>query len=349
MTKVSVIIPCHNAEKYLSTCLNSVLNQTLDDIEVLAIDDHSTDNTLKILYSFQKEYSTKLRVFSLQEFRGVSAARNLGLKYAQGEFIGFVDADDLVTLNMFRDFYTVARMFKVPIVVGSNTRINESQFLNQETFMSQEVYHEGLIDYINFPLSFFDTSPACWNKIFNHDFILKTRFLEGKIFEDVGFVYPLLLKASTVYQFYRDDYFYRFTPGSIMTKLKEPNHKVLDMLDICLDMEKQAQIFQFDQSKCTLLKDCIYSYLLNSLSIINSWNISFIKKILLIQKLILVYEYYFPKLRQFESFYARFANDDLRKEFEKYFSLPIFADGQIQKFCQDVAILIKSLENSSHS
>ena len=105
MPKVSVIIPVHNTENYLSTCLNSVLNQTEKDIEVIAINDHSTDNSLDILKQFEKEYKTKLKVIDLKDKYGVSSARNEGLKIAQGNCIGFVDSDDVISLNMYEDLY----------------------------------------------------------------------------------------------------------------------------------------------------------------------------------------------------------------------------------------------------
>ena len=98
MTKVSVIIPVHNTEKYLKDCLNSVLNQTMTDIEVIAINDHSTDASMAILKFYQKLYPTKLKVIDMKEKYGVSSARNEGLKIAQGEFIGFVDSDDFISL-----------------------------------------------------------------------------------------------------------------------------------------------------------------------------------------------------------------------------------------------------------
>lgn len=91
MPQISIIIPVYNAEEYLEECLLSIGQQTFGDFEILAINDGSTDNSLEILNQYQGKASQD---FFLQENKGVSAARNLGLENATGEYIGFVDADD---------------------------------------------------------------------------------------------------------------------------------------------------------------------------------------------------------------------------------------------------------------
>ena len=93
MPKVSVIIPVYNTEKYLKKCLDSVCNQTLSDIEIICIDDCSTDNSLNIL----KEYTLKdnrIKLIEFKENKGAAVARNTGIDEAKGEYIGFIDSDD---------------------------------------------------------------------------------------------------------------------------------------------------------------------------------------------------------------------------------------------------------------
>ena len=99
--KVSVIIPVYNVEKYLRQCLDSVVNQTLKDIEIICIDDGSTDNSLNIL----KEYAQKdnrIKIISKKN-GGLSSARNAGLKFATGEFVGFVDSDDYIERETYEN------------------------------------------------------------------------------------------------------------------------------------------------------------------------------------------------------------------------------------------------------
>ena len=102
MTKISIIIPVYNTEKYLRRCIESAINQTLKDIEIICIDDASTDNSLNIL----NEYATKdkrIKVIVFKKNNGVGRARNEALRIASGEFIGFIDSDDFVDEKYFEE------------------------------------------------------------------------------------------------------------------------------------------------------------------------------------------------------------------------------------------------------
>lgn len=177
MKKISIIIPVHNTSLYLPTCLNSVLNQTEDSIEVIAINDHSTDNSLTILKSFEKIYPYKLKVIDMKEKYGVSCARNEGLKIAQGEYIGFVDSDDVVSLNMFKDYYELAKKYSSSIVSGGFFRILFDDYLNEETYIREGMPTVEKKYFEKKRLALFE-SPAVWNKLFSHDLIEDTQFLE---------------------------------------------------------------------------------------------------------------------------------------------------------------------------
>ena len=109
MTKISIIVPVYNVEKYLKECLDSLINQTLEDIEIICINDGSTDNSLAILEEYQKKDS-RIKVFS-QKNQGVSAARNLGIEKATGEYLTFLDSDDRLELNTCEILYkeTIAK------------------------------------------------------------------------------------------------------------------------------------------------------------------------------------------------------------------------------------------------
>lgn len=104
MPKISVIIPVYNTEKHLRKCLESVLNQTLKDIEIICIDDCSTDNSLEILKKYQTN-DNRIKLFDFTENQGVSIARNEGINHAQGEYIGFVDSDDYIDLDFYEKLY----------------------------------------------------------------------------------------------------------------------------------------------------------------------------------------------------------------------------------------------------
>ena len=311
MPKISIIIPVHNAEKYLFSCLNSVLNQMEQNIEVIAIHDHSVDNSFSILKHFEKQYPYKLKVIDMKDSYGVSAARNVGLKLAQGEYIGFVDADDVVSLNMFGDFYKIAKKYSTPIVIGNCFRIRSDEMIKDYQFFGLENKTPKLITYSKNPIRYFDETPAVWDKLFSHEFLSDTKFLEGYVFEDIAFTYPLLLKANNVVNISRDDYAYRMTPNSIMTKGLNPDIHLLDIIEIVNESLRIANRFQLEIEKIQLLQDKLKLTMLRKLAQINTWNISSKEKEYLVNKIYSIMKYYFPDLDKLNSFHAKFLSFDM--------------------------------------
>lgn len=118
--KISVIVPVFNAEKYLKMCLNSLVSQTLKNIEIICIDDGSTDNSLAILDKF-KSKDNRIKIIKQKNY-GVSMARNNGISEAQGEYIGFVDADDWVDKDFFENYImplkNIMLILQQPVIIG---------------------------------------------------------------------------------------------------------------------------------------------------------------------------------------------------------------------------------------
>ena len=108
MTKISIIIPFQNVENYITKCLSSVVNQTLEDIEIICINDGSKDESDKIAEEFAQK-DGRIIILNTQKPQGQAYARNLGLKIANGEYIGFVDSDDWIGLDMFEKMYNTAK------------------------------------------------------------------------------------------------------------------------------------------------------------------------------------------------------------------------------------------------
>jgi len=117
MPKVSIIVPVYNVEAYLCRCLESLINQTLKDIEIICINDCSPDNSITILEKYAKK-DKRLKIINLEKNQGVSAARNIGLKQASGEYIGFCDPDDYVDLDFFGKLYENTNDGKLDIIIG---------------------------------------------------------------------------------------------------------------------------------------------------------------------------------------------------------------------------------------
>ena len=114
--KISVIVPVYNVELYLSKCLDSLVHQTIESIEIIVVNDGSTDNSQKIIDEYKTKYPNKIKSY-IKSNGGLSDARNYGIDKANGQYIGFVDSDDYVEINMFEKMYNKAISQNFDIVV----------------------------------------------------------------------------------------------------------------------------------------------------------------------------------------------------------------------------------------
>ena len=122
MVKVSVVIPVYNVEGYLEECLDSVINQTLEDIEIICINDGSTDNSLEILEEYAKK-DNRIKILN-QENQGISATRNNGLKICKGKYICFLDSDDYLELNALMETYDISEKYSLDICSGKERSLS---------------------------------------------------------------------------------------------------------------------------------------------------------------------------------------------------------------------------------
>lgn len=185
MPKVSIIVPVYNVEKYLRKCLDSLVSQTLKDIEIIIVNDGSPDNSDKII----DEYTKKFPNFKsyIKENGGQASARNYGLKKASGEYIGFVDSDDYVESNMFEKLYNKAKSQDFDVVACDTNLIQNGQTMIISSLVEKDVNskEEMKKQMINF-------YPVVWNKIYKRELFNKeTYFKEGVLFEDVEILYKL--------------------------------------------------------------------------------------------------------------------------------------------------------------
>jgi len=199
---VSIIIPVYNTDKYLSKCLDSIVNQTLTDIEIIIVNDGSTDKSATIVDEYAKRDSRIITIH--QKNAGQSSARNAGLDIATGEYIGFVDADDWVDINMYEFLYAAAKKYDADIAVCGRKGISESG--NIDYVISREnqcstLKGENLKYYF---LKFFitkDTVSVC-NKIYRKVNIdnLKLKFLPVSDVgtEDTLFNYSLFFVVNSI-------------------------------------------------------------------------------------------------------------------------------------------------------
>lgn len=218
--KYSVIVPVHNAQKSLRKCLESILRSKLTEIEVICINDASTDISGKILENFTKK-DPRIKVITLTENQGVAAARNSGLEVARGEIIGFVDSDDSIDESHFFDIYNKMKEESSEINIISFKFIKPDKviyFPDLSKFISN-FGNETQTMYDVDKLTFLDD--YCWRLSVRRDFLNKYgfRFPKGiKGSEDQCFWKPLQLKATRVSFLENYGYNYFWNPESITKK-----------------------------------------------------------------------------------------------------------------------------------
>jgi glycosyltransferase involved in cell wall biosynthesis len=215
MPTLSIIVPAYNVEKYVEDCIRSIMASTYTDFEILLVNDGSTDNTGAICDRLAKEFS-QIRVFHAEN-GGVSKARNLGLDYAQGKYIGFVDSDDMVSPQMFE--VLVEAMESKDVQLACCTYWSSKR--NDSLLWKVDVYHITIADKLETArrLCNMAYSIVVWNKLFNRDIIEKNgiRFREDcRIAEDVFFTMDYFKHVNHGAFVERQLYFYIVTDGSIM-------------------------------------------------------------------------------------------------------------------------------------
>ena len=218
--KISTIIPVYNVEKYLRDCLDSCINQTLKDIEIICVDDCSLDNSIKIL----EEYAAKdprIKIIRHSENKRQGAARNKGLEVAVGEYIWFVDSDDYIDINACQILYDTIKKFDVDMLCFSALKFEDAE--KKRRFIYDTYFHQGVqINKIYHPktnwqeLCFSNLNVSPWSYITKTEIIKNFRFREGVFYEDADFT-PILI--SSVHSFCYipyTAYFYRINPNSTM-------------------------------------------------------------------------------------------------------------------------------------
>lgn len=228
---VSVIIPAFNAEKYITECINSVINQTYKSIEIIIIDDGSNDSTTRIIDEYANEY-TNVHAFHKKN-EGVSVARNLGMEYAKGQYITFVDADDYISPSFVSDAVDVLLHFQADIVLGNTVYCAHNSELIDKTEQKNTVLDKALlISDISIirkkvlgngrekgnPLNgVFTSGPVC--KLFRASILEGHKFSkELKVGEDTVFNLEVLNDTNTFVYVPCDWYYYRLNEDSATQK-----------------------------------------------------------------------------------------------------------------------------------
>ncbi|MCI9291890.1 MAG: glycosyltransferase family 2 protein [Erysipelotrichaceae bacterium] len=225
---VSVIVPVYNTSPYLDQCFDSLVRQTLKDIEFIIIDDGSTDDSWEIIQKYVNKYPD--RFFSYKKTNGgLSSARNYGLQYARGTYIGFVDSDDWVEENMFETLYTSAISTDATLIICNMQVVDQHQTIPYLYTKQKDIKAH--------------VTSVC-NKLFHYSLFQQLHFTENIHYEDLEILMRMLPQIQQNQIQFCDKilYNYRKTEGSIMTK---PN--ALKNLDMIIVFENAFAYFSQQQ------------------------------------------------------------------------------------------------------
>ena len=259
MTKVSVVIPVYNVERYLSKCLDSVINQTMEDIEIICVNDGSTDNSLKIL----KEYAEKdnrIRIID-QKNKGLGAARNVGVSYSCSEYIMFLDSDDylienavgLLYRNIIKNKTDIASMSAIAFADADEKEIlrrvdSKNKWLEKRNCDNYKVELHNYADTVE------NYNCVAWGKLFAKSFLNENhiRFIENHVtHEDNGFWLKICANFPTITYIPDVGIMYRIRAGAITEETKyyktRKRHNILLNIDdaICYIKKYKKQYSRY--------------------------------------------------------------------------------------------------------
>ena len=252
MPKVSVIIPIYNVEKYLRECLDSVVNQTLKDIEIICINDGSTDNSLAIL----EEYASKdSRIILLnQENQGQGVARNNGIKISKGEYTAFIDPDDWVELDYLEIAYKSFLDKKVDIIQFDQTICKENgekkrtihfnKFIKK--YFKVTFYNNDIFDWQFLNINDFSKLPlSAWDKMYSTEFLKRNKifFAFNKRAEDHIFSISSTLLAARILYFSKAFYNYRYRKGSSVNVESDENFCIFENIQLLKEFLNKKNLY----------------------------------------------------------------------------------------------------------
>jgi len=228
MKKVSIIVPVYNVEQYLEKCLDSLVNQTLKDIEIIVVNDGSPDNSQEIIDKYAKKYSIIKAYKKING--GLSDARNYGIEKASGEYLAFIDSDDYIKDDMIEKMWKKANKEKLDIVVCNSIEVySNTKFIEKKANLNYS--DDSVKNYLISP-------PMACTRIYKKNIFDKYKFKKGIYYEDLELIPKLIKYTKKVGYIDEGLYYYMQRENSIMKQVQF-NDKLLCIFDV-LDSNKKV-------------------------------------------------------------------------------------------------------------
>lgn len=226
---ISVIVPVYKTEKYLEKCVNSIINQTYSNLEILLVDDGSPDNS-GILCDELSKKDSRIKVIH-QKNGGLSNARNSALKIASGKYIGFVDSDDYIDNTMYETLYHLIKQYSCDISIVSYRNI-ENDLILQKSY-SEKVEQYDRMTALKELLLDTKMESHVWDKLFKKSLFDNVAFPDGKNYEDIHVMYQLFESSNQIVFYDFPQYNYINRPTSILNSRNYKNTK--NYFDVCYE------------------------------------------------------------------------------------------------------------------
>lgn len=250
MPEISIIVPVYNVEKYLKNCIDSILNQTFKDFELILVNDGSTDKSLDIC-KYYESIDSRIRIINKQN-GGLSSARNAGLDVFIGKYVGFIDSDDYIHPQMYEILYNQMTKNNADIGICDFEKVYDfnKEFLDNKFILNNEIESMNNEDAL---LKLLGEKAVKYiimcNKLYKKEIFQNERFKEGIIHEDEHIIHRLLYKAKNIIYIEKKLYFYLQREGSIMNKKLS-----IDTVDYLLACSDRIRFFSEKNLKDLKLK-----------------------------------------------------------------------------------------------
>ncbi|MBR3628728.1 MAG: glycosyltransferase [Elusimicrobia bacterium] len=249
--KISVIIPVYNVEKYLKECVDSVINQTYKNLEIILVDDGSTDDSGKMCDKYALE-DKRIQVIH-KENGGLSDARNKGIQKATGEYISFIDSDDTVELDIFEYLYNILKKFNCNLSICAHTiykynakkiffKLKHDEKISSHDCIKKMLDNEGI-------------NVGAWAKLYKRELFNNIQYPKGHLFEDIPITYKLFIRAGNIASGHLAKYNYKKRKESIT--LNYSNYATLDLIK-STDIMGRGVVKEFPDLKRTVFRRRIY-------------------------------------------------------------------------------------------